>query len=297
MPRRLSDLAGANDIPLIVDNAYGAPFPDILFEEVKPDWNENTIFCMSLSKLGLPAARTGIVIAGADVIEMVSKVNAVLSLAPGGIGPAIAANMVRTGEIISLSRDVIKPFYQNKAQAVLKQVFKELGGIDFHVHKPQGAFFLWLWFPGQPITCAELYQRLKNRGVMVIPGHYFFGGLKEEWRHKNECIRVNYSQESAIVSAGVKAIAEEVKEAYRNTTWQWCCEIRQLWCRYRMSVGQYRCGRNLELSKPEFPKTKGQITLDADCYSTANIAGGSISCWRQADRRLSIMLQGPQFLR
>ena len=79
---KLSGLAGANDIPLIVDNAYGAPFPNILFEDVKPDWNENMIFCMSLSKLGLPTARTGIVIAREEVIEMVSKTNAILSLAP-----------------------------------------------------------------------------------------------------------------------------------------------------------------------------------------------------------------------
>ena len=122
--------------------------------------------------------------------------------------------MVRSGQIIALSRDVIKPFYQDKAQAVLKQVFEELDGIDFHVHKPEGAFFLWLWFPDLPITCAELYRRLKNRGVMIIPGHYFFPGLKEQWRHKNECIRVNYSQDPAIVSAGIKTIAEEVRRAY-----------------------------------------------------------------------------------
>lgn len=213
---RLSGLARENDIPLIVDNAYGAPFPNILFEEVKPDWNENMVFCMSLSKLGLPAARTGIVIARPEVIEMVAKANAILSLAPGGIGPAIATDMVRTGEIIALSRDVIRPFYQSKAAAVLKQVFEELDGIDFHVHKPEGAFFLWLWFPGLPITCAELYERLKKRGVLIIPGHYFFPGLKEQWRHKNECIRVNYSQDPAIVSAGVKIIANEVKRAYKE---------------------------------------------------------------------------------
>jgi valine--pyruvate aminotransferase len=171
---------------------------------------------MSLSKLGLPAARTGIIIAREEVAEMVSKVNAVLSLAPGNIGPAIATNMVRTGEIIKLSRDVIKPFYQKKAEAVMEQVFEELDGIDFHVHKPEGAFFLWLWFPGLPVTCAELYQRLKKKGVLVIPGHYFFPGLEEEWPHKNECIRVNYSQDPKTVSAGVKIIAEEVRLAHNT---------------------------------------------------------------------------------
>ncbi len=211
---RLSELAGVNDIPLIVDNAYGTPFPNIIFTEARPTWDQNTIFCMSLSKLGLPSARTGIVIANEEIIDMVAKVNAVMSLAPGGIGAAIATEMVRTGEIITLSRDVIKPFYQDKANAVMEQIFKELDGINFHVHKPEGAFFLWLWFPELPITCGELYQRLKKRGVLVIPGHYFVPGLKEQWQHKDECIRVNYSQETATVSAGVKIIANEVRQAY-----------------------------------------------------------------------------------
>ena len=69
---KLSELACTNDVPLIIDNAYGTPFPNIIFTDVKPLWNENTIVCMSLSKLGLPAVRTGIVIASEEIIAMVS---------------------------------------------------------------------------------------------------------------------------------------------------------------------------------------------------------------------------------
>jgi len=140
-----------------------------------------------------------------------------MSLAPGGMGAAIVMDLIRTGEIINLSRNVITPYYHHKAKGTLEQLYKELDGVDFHVHKPEGAFFLWLWFPNLPITTDELYERLKARGVLIVPGHYFFPGLKEEWRHKNECIRVNYSQDEEIVAAGVKIIAEEVKRAYDNS--------------------------------------------------------------------------------
>jgi valine--pyruvate aminotransferase len=214
---RLNELACANDIPLIIDNAYGMPFPNIIFTEAKAAWNEHTIFCMSLSKLGLPALRTGIVIANEEVITMVSRVNAVMSLAPGSMGAAIVMDLVQTGEIINLCRNVITPYYLQKAQITLELVYKELDGADFHVHKPEGAFFLWLWFPNLPITNSELYQRLKARGVLIVPGHYFFPGLKEKWQHKNECIRVNYSQDEDIVAAGIKIIADEVKRAYNST--------------------------------------------------------------------------------
>ncbi|MHC4461383.1 MAG: valine--pyruvate transaminase [Planctomycetota bacterium] len=211
---KLNHLARENNIPLIIDNAYGTPFPNIIFTEAKPLWNENTIVCMSLSKLGLPATRTGIVLANEDVIRMVSQVNAVISLAPGGMGVALTTDLVRSGEIITLSQDVIRPFYQQKAERAVEQLLHQLEGIDFHIHKPEGAFFLWLWLPNLPITNEELYEHLKKRGVLVVPGHYFFPGLTEKWRHKNECIRVNYAQDEKTVIAGLKIIADEVKLAY-----------------------------------------------------------------------------------
>ncbi len=211
---KLTDLARKYDIPLLVDNAYGAPFPNIIFTDVKPSWNENTILSMSLSKLGLPATRTGIIIATEDIIKAVSGMNAVISLAPNSMGPALAYDMVKTGEIITLSREIIKPFYQKKAQRAVEQLHEELQGVDFHIHKPEGALFLWLWFRDFPITSRQFYERLKEKGVLVVPGNYFFPGLQEEWRHKYECIRITTSMDDDVVQAGLSIIAEEAKRAY-----------------------------------------------------------------------------------
>jgi valine--pyruvate aminotransferase len=212
----LTRLARSNDIPLIIDGAYGLPFPNIVFTKARAFWNENTVLCLSLSKLGLPGARTGIVVASEEIVSMVSETNAVMSLAPGGIGAAIATELVRSGRIICLSQDVIQPFYQNKAAEALQLLSAELDGVDFHVHKPEGAFFLWLWLRNLPITSAQLYDRLKKRGVLVVPGHYFFPGLAEPWQHKNECIRINYAPDSERVTAGIKVVADEVKRAYKG---------------------------------------------------------------------------------
>ena len=49
--------------------------------------------------------------------------------------------------------------------------------------KPEGAIFLWLWFKDLPITTEQLYQRLKARGVLMVPGHNFFPGLDKPWPH------------------------------------------------------------------------------------------------------------------
>jgi valine--pyruvate aminotransferase len=210
---KLSGLARERGIPLIVDNAYGIPFPNIVFVDAQPHWDPNTIVCMSLSKLGLPGVRTGIVIAREEIVEMVARVNAVMSLAPGGVGAAIATDMVLSGEILLAGREIVRPFYEKKMQEAVARVHECFRGLDYHVHKPEGAFFLWLWFPNLPITSQELYERLKQRNVLVVPGHHFFPGLTEPWPHTNECLRVSYAQDAKVVAAGIQAIADEVRHA------------------------------------------------------------------------------------
>ena len=208
---KLNQLAKEHDIPLIVDNAYGTPFPSIIFTEATAKWEPHVVMCMSLSKLGLPGARTGIIIANEQIIQALTGMNAVISLAPGSFGAAIALDMVRTREIIRLSNEIIKPHYQQKVEKAVDWLREELAGTEFYIHKPEGAFFLWLWFKDLPITCQELYERLIQRGVMIVPGQCFFPGLQEEWQHKHECIRMSYGADEAKLRAGIKIIAEEVR--------------------------------------------------------------------------------------
>jgi valine--pyruvate aminotransferase len=208
-------MAQDKGIPFIIDNAYGTPFPDIIFTDAQPRWNSNTVVCMSLSKFGLPNLRTGIVIAREEIASAIGDINGVMNLAPGGIGARLALDLVRSGEIMKISRDIVQPFYKKKAQDALDLFREELAGISCHIHKPEGAIFLWLWFPGLPCTSAQLYERLKARNTLVIPGHHFFPGLENEyWQHKHECIRVTYAQDDAVVQKGIRVIADEVRKLY-----------------------------------------------------------------------------------
>ena len=211
---KLDELARANNIPLIIDNAYGVPFPNIIFEDVEPFWNDNTILCMSLSKLGLPGVRCGIVIANEKITQALANMNGIISLAPSGVGPAIAQKMIEKGDLLRLSQEVIKPFYRLKAAQAVAMLQEAITDSRFRIHKPEGAIFLWLWFDGLPITTMELYQRLKARGVLVVPGEYFFIGQKEEWPHAHQCLRMNYVQDNEAMQKGINIIAEEVAKAY-----------------------------------------------------------------------------------
>ena len=210
---RLRQLANSQGVPLIIDNAYGTPFPNIIFSEAHPVWDENIVLCLSLSKFGLPTLRTGIVIAKEETIRVVSRMTSVLSLAPGSLGPALALDLVKSGEITRVSNDVVKPFYKQKSDRAVTQLRQEIRDeIPMRIHKPEGALFLWLWFEGLPISSLELYQRLKKKGVLVVSGHYFFPGMEQDdWAHKEQCIRVTYAQDDEVVEKGISLIAEEIR--------------------------------------------------------------------------------------
>ncbi len=214
---RLADMAAAHSIPLILDNAYGVPFPGIIFTRATPFWNKNVIVSMSLSKFGLPAARTGIIIADKKIIQTLSGINAILNLAPGSFGAMVTAEIIRNREIIRLSREVIQPFYRLKMEKAVAEIRKFFLGIDYRIHVPEGAMFLWIWFPDLPITSRELYERLKKRRVLVVSGDYFFPGLDEEWKHTSECIRITYSQDEDDVCQGLEIIADEVRSLVSTT--------------------------------------------------------------------------------
>ncbi|MFP1809404.1 valine--pyruvate transaminase [Lonsdalea quercina] len=215
--RQLDAMARQHEIPLIIDNAYGVPFPGIIFSDATPLWNQNIILCMSLSKLGLPGSRCGIVIAAEEVIEAMSNMNGIINLAPGSIGPAIAHEMIQRGDLLRLSNDVVRPFYQQRVKHTIEIIRRYLPEDRCLIHKPEGAIFLWLWFKDLPITTESLYQRLKQRGVLMVPGHHFFPGLAQEWPHAYQCLRMNYVPEPEKIEQGIAVLAEEVERAMQET--------------------------------------------------------------------------------
>lgn len=212
--RQLDALARDQGIPLIIDGAYGTPFPQMIFSDATPHWNDNTVVVLSLSKLGLPGLRTGIIVAREEIIEAFTRANTILSLACGSTGPALATDLLRDGEMLRLSRELIRPFYRDKAARTLDGFRAALGDLPCRIHKPEGAMFLWLWFEALPGGSQALYERLKQRGVLVVPGQDFFPGLEGEWTHRDECLRVSYAQDDAVVARGIAIIADEARRTY-----------------------------------------------------------------------------------
>ncbi len=211
----LSELAHEYSIPLIIDNAYGLPFPDIVFtEDAEPVWNEDIILSMSLSKIGLPSIRTGIVIAKKEIISAVGNMNAIAALATGSMGPVLAGNLLSSGRLTELASSVVRPFYEEKAMNAAAWIRKYFDGTDFYIHRPEGSIFLWLYLPSLSIPTLEFYSVLMREGVVTVPGEYFFFGSDDVKHHPHydKCLRINYSGDAYLTEDGIRIIADKYRE-------------------------------------------------------------------------------------
>jgi valine--pyruvate aminotransferase len=214
---RLSALAADRGIPLILDNAYGAPFPGLIHVPARPFWAPHVVLTLSLSKLGLPGARTGIVIAPEQIASAIGSFTAIVGLANNSIGQRIILPWIEDGRILELGPKILRPFYEarNRTAAVWTRECFDKAGVDWAMHVSEGAFFHWLRLRGLRITSREFYERLKARKVLVVPGEFFFYGLDEEWPECHECLRVNFSGPAQTVREGLEIIAEEAAKARR----------------------------------------------------------------------------------
>ncbi len=213
--QKLSALTKEASVPMIIDGAYGLPFPNIVFTEATPFWDEHVILCLSLSKIGLPGVRTGIVIAQPELIEKLTGANAVFSLAPGSLGPKMMTRLVQNRRLLDISNNLIQPYYQEKVKIAVNAVQQSMADLPVYIHQPEGAIFLWLWFKDLPIDSDELYKRLKAQNVLVIAGQHFFPGIEDEnWAHQYECIRVSFTAEEHTLRTGIDKIGNVVRAAF-----------------------------------------------------------------------------------
>ncbi|HAN61533.1 MAG TPA: valine--pyruvate transaminase, partial [Gammaproteobacteria bacterium] len=108
----------------------------------------------------------------------------------------------------------IQPYYRSRLEQAMHWLDVALDGTPYRIHVAEGAFFLWLWLEGLPVSSDVLYQRLKVRDTLVISGSHFFPTSGASWPHRHECLRISYAQAPDQVEQGIRIIGEEVRSAY-----------------------------------------------------------------------------------
>lgn len=213
---RLTAIAKRYQVPLIIDNAYGEPFPNVIYPDVKLSWNPDTVLCFSLSKVGLPGLRTGIVVACPEVVQAIGNMNAIINLSPVRFGAAIVTPLFADDRIVELSNSVIQPFYRKQAELAISLLQKEFANFPVKIHKPEGAIFLWVWFENLPVSTTKLYEMLKQQGTLIIPSEHFFVGIDTaNYPHAKECIRLSIAQDEKTLTDGIATIGRVVRDLYQ----------------------------------------------------------------------------------
>jgi valine--pyruvate aminotransferase len=216
--KKIAALAAPLNVPVLIDSAYAPPFPALNFTEMTPVFGENILHCMSLSKAGLPGERIGVAIGEPELIGVLESFQTNMCIHSPRYGQAIAARAINSGALGNLATSVIRPHYQKKFDVVedtLDQAMPK--DMPWFLHRGEGAIFAWLWLRDLPITDWEFYQELKQVGVIVVPGSSFFPGLREEWTHKQECIRISLTASDEEIEIGMKRLAKVAQQVYQRS--------------------------------------------------------------------------------
>jgi valine--pyruvate aminotransferase len=212
----LVKISEGRDIPLLIDNAYGEPFPQIGQTRVPPLFSDTVINCFSMSKAGLPGERIGFAIGPEKHISPMVSFIANSVLHASSLPQAAVALALRSGQLDELSSAVISPFYACRKQFAGRLLAECLpAGIDWRVHLGQAGMFCWLWIDEPWFSDVELYQRLKLKHVFIAPGRSFFLDAhlppRTSW-HGTQCIRISLSAEETKLAEGIGRIAAGLGE-------------------------------------------------------------------------------------
>lgn len=212
---KITELAAPFNVPVILDAAYAPPYPALNFTEMTPQFGGNLLHCLSLSKAGLPGERIGVAIGDPELIEVLESFQTNLCIHSPRYGQAIAARAIESGQLGDIAEKVIRPHYQNKFM-VLEETLDESmpKDVPWFLHRGEGAIFSWLWLKDLPMTDWELYQELKKEDVIIVPGSTFFPGLKEDWPHKHQCVRISLTATNEEIATAMRRLASVVEKVY-----------------------------------------------------------------------------------
>jgi valine--pyruvate aminotransferase len=216
--RKIAALAAIHRVPVLVDSAYAPPFPALNFTEMNPQFGENIIHCMSLSKAGLPGERIGIAIGDSQLIQILESFQTNALIHASRYGQAIAARAIASGELAEISTKIIAPHYRHKLNILETTLDRAMPqDLPWFLHRGEGAIFAWLWLKDLPMTDWEFYQELKQVGVIAVPGSTFFPGLATAWQHKQECLRISLTASEAEIETAMKRLAKVAEKVYAKS--------------------------------------------------------------------------------
>lgn len=181
---RLLEVAEANGILLLEDNAYGLFGSDRLPTLKSLDRSSTVVYLGSFAKTGMPGARVGYIVAdqhvaggGGLLADQLSKLKGMLTVNTSPIAQAVIAGKLLLNDF-SLTKANAREIaiYQRNLHLTLGELTRRLSGSPgVSWNTPTGGFFITVTVPFV-VDDELLAHAARDHGVLFTPMHHFYGG-------------------------------------------------------------------------------------------------------------------------
>ncbi|MEV6568679.1 aminotransferase class I/II-fold pyridoxal phosphate-dependent enzyme [Streptomyces kronopolitis] len=214
--KALIDTAERRDVPLVLDHAYGEPFPGVVQTRLAPVLHSHVLNLFTLSKAGLPGERIAFAIGPAELIDPMVSFIANSSLHAPQLMQAVVERALASRQIDALTTQYIKPYYKSKREMAEELLAETLpDSLNWRLHSSDGGMFCWLSIDHDWFDDLELYQLLKRKRMFIVPGrHFFVEPLTTPFlrTHGRRCIRLSLSPDEWAVAEGIDRLGEALEE-------------------------------------------------------------------------------------
>ncbi|MGB2624635.1 MAG: PLP-dependent aminotransferase family protein [Candidatus Acidiferrum sp.] len=171
--RRVLELAGRHQVPVVEDHIYGRLHAR---EERVPslkqlDRANIVIHIDSFAKVAFPGLRVGWIVAPATAIERLRIVKQTTDLHTDQLAQATLAEFLRRG-LFTKHLAKMRKVYASRLAALDEALRKHMPE-GTRWTRPEGGMCLWLELP-PGFDASELLIHAKERGVLYAPGRYFY---------------------------------------------------------------------------------------------------------------------------
>jgi 2-aminoadipate transaminase len=209
--RRLLEVASRYQVPIIEDVIYarlrlrGNAIPTLK----SLDRSGSVIQIDSFSKIAFPGLRVGWCVAPESVIERLRLVKQSTDLHTDQLAQATFAEFIRRGYLARhLAR--MKKVYRRRLEAMEECLEKEMPE-ETTWTRTEGGMCVWVSLP-PGIDAAEFVIHARERGVLFIPGRYFYSQHPQP-----NTLRLGFaSMDEKQIARGIQILADTLKQELRK---------------------------------------------------------------------------------
>ncbi|MFZ3217445.1 MAG: PLP-dependent aminotransferase family protein [Candidatus Acidiferrales bacterium] len=209
--RRLLDMAGRYQVPVIEDFIYGRlRLRGAAIASLRSlDRTGNVIQIDSVSKIAFPGLRVGWCIGPESVIERLRLVKQATDLHTDQLAQATMAEFIRRGH---LTRHLakMKKVYRSRLEAMEAALEKYMPE-ETTWTRPEGGMSVWVNLPAG-FDAGELLIHARERGVLYVPGRHFYHHSPQP-----NALRLGFaSVDEKRIGRGIEILGELVKIEFRK---------------------------------------------------------------------------------